>query len=68
MWARTAQVAAARLTPDLGGAANGDAGFYRAKLTTAQFYMERVLPQAGALLAGIKAGKGATMAMEEAAF
>ncbi len=63
MWARMAQVAAARLP-----AANGDAGFYRAKLTTAQFYMERVLPQAGALLVSIKAGKGAMMAMEDAAF
>ena len=63
MWARMAQVAAAKLP-----AANGEAGFYRAKLTTAQFYMERVLPQAGGLLASIKAGKGAMMAMEDAAF
>ena len=63
MWARMAQVAARKLP-----AVNGEAGFYKAKLTTAQFYMERVLPQAGALLASIKAGKGAMMAMEDAAF
>ena len=63
MWARMAQVAARKLP-----AANGEASFYKAKITTAQFYMERVLPQAGALLASIKAGKGAMMAMEDAAF
>ena len=63
MWARMAQVAAQKLP-----AANGDASFYRAKLTTAQFYMERVLPQAAGLLAGIKAGKGAMMAFEDAMF
>ena len=63
MWARMADVAARKLP-----AANGEASFYKAKLSTAQFYMERVLPQAGALLASIKAGKGAMMAMEDAAF
>ena len=63
MWARMAEVAAAKLP-----AADGDAGFYRTKLATARFYMERILPQAGALLAGIKAGKAAMMAVEEAAF
>jgi alkylation response protein AidB-like acyl-CoA dehydrogenase len=63
MWARTAVVAAEKLP-----AADGDAGFYRDKLTTARFYMERILPQSGALLAAIKSGKGAMMAMEDAAF
>jgi alkylation response protein AidB-like acyl-CoA dehydrogenase len=63
MWARMAQLAAARLP-----AANGDAGFYRAKLATARFFMERILPQAGVLYAGIKSGKAAMMTMDEAAF
>jgi hypothetical protein len=63
MWARSAQIAAAKLP-----AANGDAGFYQAKLVTAQFYMDRILPQAGALYLGIKAGKGSTMALDEAMF
>ena len=63
MWARMAQVAAGKLPH-----ANGDAAFYRAKITTAQFYAERVLPQAGALLAAIKAGKGAIMALDDLAF
>jgi alkylation response protein AidB-like acyl-CoA dehydrogenase len=63
MWARSAEIAAAKLP-----SANGDAGFYKAKLTTGQFFNERLLPQTGALLAAIKAGKESMMALEEAAF
>jgi alkylation response protein AidB-like acyl-CoA dehydrogenase len=63
MWARMAQVAAAKLPT-----ADGDAGFYNAKLATARFYIERILPQAGALYASIKSGKAAMMAVDEAAF
>jgi hypothetical protein len=63
MWARMAQVAASKLP-----GANGDAGFYSAKLATARYFMERLLPQAGSLFAAIKSGKGAMMSVEEAAF
>jgi alkylation response protein AidB-like acyl-CoA dehydrogenase len=63
MWARTAKIAEEKLP-----AANGDAGFYKSKLTTAQFFNERVLPQTGALWSAIKAGKASMMALEEAAF
>ena len=63
MWARSAEVAHRKLPT-----ANGDASFYQAKLGTARFYMERLLPQAGALYLTIKSGKGATMALEEAMF
>ena len=63
MWARMAEVAVRKLP-----AANGDAGFYRAKITTAQFFMERMLPQAGSLYQGIRAGKESMMALDEAAF
>ena len=63
MWARTAQVSVRALPT-----ANGDARFYEAKLVTARFFMERILPQAGALYLGIKAGKGSMMALEEAMF
>jgi hypothetical protein len=63
VWARMAQVAHARLPT-----ADGDAGFYQAKLVTARFYMERILPQVGALWASIKSGKAAMMALDEAAF
>lgn len=43
-------------------------GFYRAKRDTARFYMERILPQAGALLASIASGSDNLMAFDEAAF
>ena len=63
MWARMAKLSLEKLPH-----ANGDAGFYGAKLTTARFYMERVLPQVGGLLVSIKAGKSAMMSFDEAAF
>jgi alkylation response protein AidB-like acyl-CoA dehydrogenase len=63
MWARSAMIAADRLAQPL-----DDTAFYKAKLTTARFYMERILPQMGGLLVAIKAGKAAMMEMDEAAF
>ena len=63
MWARSAVIAAEKL-----GQPDADAAFYKAKLTTARFYMERILPQVGGLLVAIKAGKAAMMEMDEAAF
>jgi alkylation response protein AidB-like acyl-CoA dehydrogenase len=63
MWVRSAVIAVEKM-----GASGPDAGFYKAKLTTARFYMERVLPQVGGLLAAIKAGKASMMEMDEAAF
>jgi alkylation response protein AidB-like acyl-CoA dehydrogenase len=64
MWLRMAQVAATKLP----AAEGDDAAFYRAKRATATFYIERILPQVGALWFSIKAGKGSMMALEEAAF
>jgi hypothetical protein len=64
MWVRMAGVAAAKLPT----AGTEDAAFYRAKRATAAFYIDRILPQAGALLYAIKSGKASTMALEEAAF
>jgi hypothetical protein len=52
----------------LPAAAGDDAAFYRAKRITATFFVERILPQVGALLAAIKAGKASMMGLEEAAF
>ena len=63
MWAKSAKVAEAKL-PE----ADGDAGFYRAKLTTAQFFADRLLPQTGALWSAIKAGKASMMELEDTAF
>jgi alkylation response protein AidB-like acyl-CoA dehydrogenase len=63
MWAKSAKIAGEKLAH-----ANGDAAFYRAKLTTAQFFADRLLPQTGALWSSIKAGKASMMALEDAAF
>jgi alkylation response protein AidB-like acyl-CoA dehydrogenase len=63
MWVRMAKVAA-----DKQPSAGEDAAFYKAKRVTAAFFIERILPQVGGLLAAIKAGKGSMMALDEAAF
>lgn len=63
MWVRMAKVAADKLP-----AGGDEAAFYEAKRKTATFYIERILPQAGALLSAIKAGKASMMALDEAAF
>ena len=63
MWARMAKVAAEKLPT-----ANGDAGFYRAKLATARFYFDRILPEVGSLLTTIQTGKASMMGLEEMAF
>ena len=48
--------------------ANGDARFYQAKLHTAQFFVDRLLPQTASLYLAIKSGKGPMMAMDEVMF
>ena len=63
MFVRSAAIAHARLAE-----AAPDAGFYRAKLASAQFFSDRILPQATALFLAIKSGKHSTMALDEAAF
>ena len=64
MWARI--VAAANEKLASGG--GGDAERYKAKLITARFFMERLLPETGAYLARIQAGAESTMAMPADAF
>ncbi|MGE7155268.1 acyl-CoA dehydrogenase C-terminal domain-containing protein [Methylorubrum rhodesianum] len=63
MWLRSAKVAHAALK-----AGTDERAFYEGKLATARFYMERILPQVAGLLAAVKAGKGAMMALDEAMF
>ncbi|MBN8807588.1 MAG: acyl-CoA dehydrogenase C-terminal domain-containing protein [Sphingomonas sp.] len=58
MWLRMAAAAAL-----LKAAGEGDAAFLDAKLTTARFYAERVLPDAGALRRKIEGGAEAVMAL-----
>ena len=63
MWLRSAKVAHTALK-----AGTGERDFYDGKLATARFYMERILPQVAGLLAAVKSGKGAMMALDEAMF
>ena len=48
--------------------ANGEAGFYDAKLATARFYMLRVLPQANAHFQALASGKDSLMRLPAEAF
>ncbi|MBI1779080.1 MAG: acyl-CoA dehydrogenase C-terminal domain-containing protein [Proteobacteria bacterium] len=61
MWARMVKVAHAKLGAD-------PEGFYKAKIATARFYMQRVLPESNALFQSLIAGARPLMEMEVAAF
>jgi hypothetical protein len=63
MWCKIAEAAIAKLPK-----ANGAAPRYSAKLTTARFFMERMLPETGAHLARIQSGAGSTMELPDEAF
>ena len=63
MWLRSARAAQEAL--DAGGE---DAAFYQAKLVTARFFGERVMPDAGALRRKIEGGAEALMALPAEAF
>jgi butyryl-CoA dehydrogenase len=62
MWARAAEVA----LPKVRDGADPD-GFYKAKLGTARFFMERLLPQTRGLFAAIMAGGRGMMEFDDAA-
>ena len=57
MWAKMAVISAPKSEP-----------FYQAKIGTAKFFMQRLLPQTGALLAAIQSGSETMMAFDEEAF
>jgi alkylation response protein AidB-like acyl-CoA dehydrogenase len=59
VWARAAELALPLAATD---------PFYRAKLVTARFFMQRILPQTGALSAAILSGGATLKAFEDAAF
>ena len=63
MWLRMARAATAAL-------ANGtaDRGFYEAKLVTARFFADRVMPETGALRRKLEAGADSLMALPVDAF
>ena len=62
-WARMAAAAQAKLA-----AGEGDQAFYDAKLKTAKFYFQRILPRTRALVATMDAGADSLMALDEEAF
>ena len=47
---------------------HADRAFYEAKLASAAFFFDRILPQVNALFLAIKAGKSSTMALPADAF
>jgi butyryl-CoA dehydrogenase len=61
LWARMAKVALAKRE-------GSDKDFYEAKLATARFFTQRMLPKSGALFATIMAGSDAVMAFPDDAF
>jgi len=63
MWLRMANAAVA--ATDAGG---GDPAFLNAKLVTARYFAERIMPQAGALRREIEGGAEALMALPAEAF
>jgi 3-(methylthio)propanoyl-CoA dehydrogenase len=60
--ARAALAARARLAP------GADEDFHRAKIATARFYAEQILPKANALLAAVKSGPSTALALDEDQF
>jgi alkylation response protein AidB-like acyl-CoA dehydrogenase len=62
-WSRMAAVAAEKLA-----AGSTEAGFYGAKLKSADFFMARMLGECGGLLAEVQAGKASLMAFSEDEF
>ncbi|GGO84288.1 acyl-CoA dehydrogenase [Marinobacterium nitratireducens] len=63
LWALSAVTAQAHLDEGC-----DDTGFYRAKLQTARFYFQRLLPRTLSLVASVNAGAQSLMAMDEADF
>jgi hypothetical protein len=64
MWCRIVEAAGVKLA----AGANGSQQRYQAKLVTARFFMERMLPASAAHLARIQAGAASTMELPDEAF
>ncbi|MGH8667147.1 MAG: acyl-CoA dehydrogenase [Burkholderiales bacterium] len=63
-----AMARAARIAVRRRGEEGADAGFYRAKLQSARFYAEHILPQAHAAARIVTHGAAATLALDDATF
>jgi hypothetical protein len=62
------QMARAALIAESKLGAGGDAEFYRAKIATARFYAEHILPQSTALASEVVSGAASVLALNEAQF
>ncbi|MCF8478420.1 MAG: acyl-CoA dehydrogenase C-terminal domain-containing protein [Pseudolabrys sp.] len=63
MWCQIAQAAAAKIA-----AGDSAASHFQAKLTTARFFMDRMLPETATRLARIQSGAASTMELPDEAF
>ncbi len=61
LWTRMAEISMSKLETE-------ERRFYQAKIDTARFYMQRLLPQSGGLFSTILAGGGSIMAFDDEAF
>ncbi|WP_135078441.1 acyl-CoA dehydrogenase C-terminal domain-containing protein [Terasakiella sp. SH-1] len=61
MWCRMVEIAKDKTDGE-------DADFYRAKMITARFFMQKLLPQTSSLFASIMAGGASMMALDEEMF
>jgi acyl-CoA dehydrogenase len=62
------QMARAALAARAGLAAGGHEGFCRAKIATARFYAEQILPKASALSTVVTSGASTAFALDEEQF
>ena len=62
------QMARAALAAQTGLASGGDQAFYRAKIGTATFYAEQILPKASALLTVVQSGASTALTVPEEQF
>jgi butyryl-CoA dehydrogenase len=61
MWAKSAKVALEKVDGD-------NTGFYKTKLATARYFVQRLLPQTGALLESLTSGSAALMSVDAESF
>ncbi|HYK12417.1 MAG TPA: acyl-CoA dehydrogenase [Burkholderiales bacterium] len=61
-------MARAALIADAKAGTDGDTDFYRAKIVTARFYAEHILPQTAGLTSAVTGGSSSVLALTEAQF
>ena len=67
-WSTSSVARMVQIALPLAGTAEDHDGFYKAKIGTARFFFDRMLPETGARLSAILAGGKSMMEFEDAAF